>query len=80
MVWAVTICSMIGWPYVISVEGWDLLAVLFSLMMCYPFYFIGFTIASRALYKRRQYKWAAIVAIAPVLLAIPLVMLWAVSG
>ena len=72
--------AMIGWPYVITVEGWDLQAVLFSLMMFYPLYFIGFTIASRTLYKRRQYKCAAIIAIAPVLLAIPLVMLWAVSG
>lgn len=71
--------ALIGWPYVIFEEGWSWSAVSFSLIMFYPFYVVVFTIVSRTLYKKQQYKWAAIVAISPVLLVVPMVMLWSVS-
>lgn len=71
--------ALIGWPYVIFEEGWSWSAVSFSLIKFYPFYVVVFTIVSRTLYKKQQYKWAAIVAISPVLLVVPMVMLWSVS-
>lgn len=72
--------AMVGWPYVVIEEGWDLQAVAFSLMLFYPLYFVALSLGARSLHKKQQYKWAAIAGISPLLLEVGLVLLWAASG
>ena len=69
-----------GWPSAIGEYGLSLGSVSFDLLMIYPIIAAPLSFAAWKLYERRQYIWAATVAIAPLLLLLLELLFWLMNS